>query len=200
MDDCLQKLDELVAKEQEFPRHIAEIDTRLRKLEGEDLLSLEALESRQAQQGKLANMKLLADSQAKKIKAAVVAQQETVIKIGSQAASLLNNFWWQLHTEAYAQAQAELNRLFHNAYEEPNLLEKFKPLVLLSWLKVPDFYIGTPDTKIVRCRQLRESANKLREFGAMTFAQVSERLDQLDSESRGRALQVRKIGSDPATN
>jgi hypothetical protein len=51
-------------------------------------------------------MKLLADSQAKKIKAAVVAQQETVIKIGSQAASLLNNFWWQLHTEAYAQAQA----------------------------------------------------------------------------------------------
>jgi hypothetical protein len=48
LEDCLQKLDELVAKEQEFPRHIAEIDTRLRKLEGEDLLSLEALESRQA--------------------------------------------------------------------------------------------------------------------------------------------------------
>ena len=88
LDDCLQKLDELVAKEQEFPRHIAEIDTRLRKLEGEDLSTLEALESRQAHQGKLANMKLLADSKAKKTQAAIGSQQEIAIKIGPDRWSL----------------------------------------------------------------------------------------------------------------
>jgi hypothetical protein len=197
LDAELQKLDDLAGKEREFPSTIANIDGKLKELEAQDLDTLQSLEARSAQMGKYANMRVLAASQAKKVKAAIAAQQEVVLKIGSQAASLAQRLWWDFHKEAFGQAEAELNRLFHHAYESPNLLEKYKPLVLLTWLKVPDFYIGTLDTKIVRCRQLRERANKLREFGAMTFAQVSEKLNQLDRESRERAQQVRQIASEP---
>jgi hypothetical protein len=66
LDAALSTLDELNARQREFPRHVAEIDTKLKKLAGEDLSTLEALESHQAQQGKLADMKLLAGGQAKK--------------------------------------------------------------------------------------------------------------------------------------
>ena len=51
------------------------IDSKLRELESQDLSTLEAFEARQAQQGKYANMKHLAQSQAKKLEAAIRAQE-----------------------------------------------------------------------------------------------------------------------------
>jgi hypothetical protein len=75
LDATLATLDELSARQREFPRHIAEIDAKLAKLAAEDLSTLEALESRQAQQGKYANMKHLAQGQAKKLEAAIRAQE-----------------------------------------------------------------------------------------------------------------------------
>jgi hypothetical protein len=75
---ALDALDNLEAKAQEFPRHIAELDAKLTKLEGEDLSTLEALESRQSAAGKLSNMKLLAKGQAEKAKVKVREQQEVV--------------------------------------------------------------------------------------------------------------------------
>jgi hypothetical protein len=52
------------------------------------------------------------------------------------------------------------------------------------------------DDKIVRFRQLRERVDKLKEFSEMTFAQVSDRLEQLDREARERDREHQKIRSE----
>jgi hypothetical protein len=195
LDAELRKLDGLITKQAEFPATIAGIDTKLKELENQDLSTLEALESRQAQQGKWSNMRVLADDQVKKNKAAIGAQQATVIKIGEQAASLFQKFWWELHHEAHVQAESEFRRLFYRSYESQDLLSQYKPLVLLQFLKFPDLYTSSVDLKITRLRQLRVSAEKLKTFSEMSFQEVSARLDEIDRESRERAQQVRKIGS-----
>jgi len=109
--DTLPTLDELSARQREFPRHIAEIDAKLAKLAAEDLSTLEALESHQAQQGKLANMKLLADSQAKKTQAAIGSQQELAIKIGTQIAGLLETRWWKYYVARATEIEVKFDQL-----------------------------------------------------------------------------------------
>jgi hypothetical protein len=77
------------------------------------------------------------------------------------------------------------------------VLNKYKPLALLDWLKPPDVLrTGAIDTKLVRARQLRTVANRLREFRAMSFEEISAELEAQDSEARSRAQQVRQIGSE----
>jgi hypothetical protein len=197
LDDCLQKLDNLAGKEREFPSTIANIDGKLKELEAQDLDTLQALESRSAQVSKLSNMRLLAASQAKKVTVAIAAQREAVIKIGTRAACLLEQRWWANYSRLADEARGEFHRLFHHPFELEDLLASYKPLVLLGWLKAPDFRTGALDTKLVRCRQLRQSADRLREFERMTFQEVSDELEAQDRESRERAQQVRKIGSEP---
>ena len=111
LDATLATLDELSARQREFPRHIAEIDAKLAKLAAEDLSTLEALESRQAQQRKLANMKLLADSQAKKTQAAIGSQQELAIKIGTQIAGLLETRWWKYYVARATEIEVKFDQL-----------------------------------------------------------------------------------------
>jgi hypothetical protein len=183
LDAELQKLDELSARQREFPSTIANIDGKLKELEGQDLDTLQALEARSAQVGKYANMRLLAASQAEKTKAKVAAQQEITLRIGLRAAGLLEQRWWANHTLLADEARDEFHRLFHHAFELQNLLMSYKPLVLLGWLKAPDFRTGALDTKLVRCRQLRKSADRLREFERMTFQEISTELEALDRES-----------------
>jgi hypothetical protein len=193
----LQKLDNLADKEREFPSTIATIDGKLKELEAQDLDTLQALESRSAQVAKQSNMRLLAVSQLGKVKTAISAQQEVVLKIGARAAGLLEQRWWTNHTRLADEARIEFHRLFFHPFELDDLLMSYKPLVLLGWLKAPDFRTGALDTKLVRCRQLRQSADRLREFEKMTFQEVADELDAQDRESRERAQQVRKIGSEP---
>jgi hypothetical protein len=196
LDAELQKLDKLAAKEREFPSTIADIDGKLKELESQDLDTLPALEARSAQVGKYTNMRLLAAAQAQKTKAAIAQQQAVVLKIGTEAASQAEQLWWSLHTTAVAQAESEFSKLFYHSYESPDVLNRFKPLVLLGWLRIPDFRSGAADTKLVRARQLRTAANRLREFRAMSFEEISADLEAQDSEARSRAQQVRQIGSE----
>jgi hypothetical protein len=192
LDAALATLDLLSARQREFPRQIAEIDAKLEKLQSQDICTLAALESRQAEQGKLANMKLLADSQDRKTRTAIAAGQETVCKIGAQAASLVEKLWWDLHTKAFAQAETQFNRLFFRAYEWGDVLSKFKPLVLLDWLKPPEgLRTGSLDTKIIRFRQLRVSADRLREFERMSFEEIAQELELQEAEARERRRQYR---------
>jgi len=189
LDAALATLDELSARQREFPRHIAEIDIKLKKLEGEDLSTLEALESRQAQQGKLANMKLLADSQAKKTQAAIGSQQEAAIKLGERIAALLEQRWWSNYTTRAEEIRLEFDRLFYRSGLEQSLQDAYVPITLLQWMRPPSFNVSRflpPDTKIAKCRQLREAAAKLREFESMSFAQIAERVDEIDRKARER--------------
>jgi hypothetical protein len=184
LDDELKKLDELISRQQEFPSHISRIEARLRELESLDLPTMAALESRQAEQGKLLNMKLLADSQAKKLKTAIGVQQEAVIKIGGRAADLVEKLWSDLHQEAFAQARVEFDRLFFHAFEHPDVLSKFRPVALVEWLRPPDLFTSSVDVKITRIRALRARTEKLKAFAEMTFQEVSDELAALDDKTR----------------
>jgi hypothetical protein len=188
LDAELEKLDELVAKDREFPGTIASIEGKLRELDAQDLETLPALEARQSQVGKLSNMRLLANNQAAKTKSAISARTKLVIDIGAKAAGLAEQLWWTLRTTAVAQAEREFSRLFYHSFEHANVLNRFKPLVLLDWLRIPDFCVGATDTKIIRARQLRTSVNRLREFAGMSFQEVSDELEAQDREARERRL------------
>jgi hypothetical protein len=196
LDAELQKLDELAARDREFPGTIAGIESKLTELESQDLDTLPALEARSAQVGKYTNMRSLAASQAKKTKAAIAQQQAIVLKTGTQAASLAEQFWWTLRTAAATQAEAEFSRLFYHAFESLEVLNRFKPVTLLERLKVPELRAGAADVKLTRCRQLRGSVDRLREFSTMSFEEVAAELEAQDSEARSRAQQVRQIGSE----
>jgi hypothetical protein len=196
-DAALATLDQLTDKDNCFPAELGAVEKKYEALVSQELDSLEAIQSRSAEASKLSAMLELARLRQKRLKTAITAQEAIVIKIGSQATSLAQQLWSSLHREAFDQARAEFDRLFFRAFEHPDVLDRYKPLALLQWLKVPDLFVSSPDIKITRFRQLRERADKLKEFGEMTFAQVSERLEELDRESRERAQQVRKIGSEP---
>jgi hypothetical protein len=197
LDAQLQKLAELSAKQREFPSTIANIDAKLKELEIQDLDTLPALEARSAQMGKYANMRLLAAAQAKKLAAAIAQEEEVVCRIGTRAFALVERLWWTLHIEAFAQAELEFNRLFFRAYEWGDVLSKFKSIVLLDRLKVPDFRTGSLDTKLLRCRQLREAANRLKEFGRMSFDEVAQELELQEHEARERRQQYRPPPGNP---
>jgi hypothetical protein len=132
----------------------------------------------------------------KRLKTAITAQEAVVLKIGAQASSLAEQLWWSLQREAYVQARAELDRLFFRAFQHADVLDRYKPLVLLQWLKVPDLFTSSVDIKITRFRQLRARVDRLREFARMTFEEISDELEAQDRESRERAQQVRRIGSE----
>ena len=93
--------------------------------------------------------------------------------------------WWSLHHEAFAQGKAELEKLFIHAYES-DLLSKYKPVALLQILRPADCINPSVDIVLIRLRRRRESAGKLDEFEKMSFAEISERLEQIDRESRER--------------
>jgi hypothetical protein len=70
-----------------------------------------------------------------------------------------------------------------------DLQDSYVPIVALKWMQVPSFNVSRfspPDTKIAKCRQLRESAVKLREFESMTFQEIAARVDEMDRKSRER--------------
>ena len=77
--------------------------------------------------------------------------------------------------------------------------DAYLPILLLQWLKPPNFYFARfapPDVKITACRGLREAANKLAEFEKMSFEEIAARVEQLDREARERAREREKIGSE----
>jgi hypothetical protein len=198
LDAELQKLDELLSTDQRFPAEMASIEKKHEALTNQELDSIEAIQSRSAEMSKVAAMRELAGLRQKRLATAITTQEAVVLKVGGQASSLAEQFWWSLHTTAVTQAEREFSKLFYHSYESPEVLNKFKPLVLLDWLRIPDFRTGAADTKIVRARQLRTFVDRLREFERMTFQQISDELEALDRESREQAQRRRQIGSELA--
>jgi hypothetical protein len=188
LDAELATLDELADKANRLPAECAILEKKREALIGQELDSVESIEARSAQMGKISAMRELAELREKKLKAAIAAQQEAVIKIAAQAGGLAEQLWWGLHTKAVAEAEREFSRLFFRAFEHPDVLASYRPVVLLGRLKIPDFRTGAIDTKLVRARQLRGSVDRLREFSGMTFQEVHAELEAQDSEARERRL------------
>jgi len=188
LDIELQKLDELTAKDRAFPDEMAAIEKKHDALVSQELNSVEAILSRSAEASKISAMREPAQVQQKRSKSSITAQTAVVIEIGTRAASLLERLWWDLDRKAFFEAEREFNRLFFGAYGRPEVLSKYRPSVLLGWLKPADV-LRTPsvDLKIIRFRQLFASAEKLKAFAAKTFQEISDELDALDRESRERA-------------
>jgi hypothetical protein len=176
LDDELRKLDELTDKDRNFPAEMAAIEKKHEALTNQELDSVEAIQSRSAEMSKIAAMRELSLIRQKKLKSSITDQTASVIKIGTRAASLLEKLWWDLHKEAFAQAETEFNRLFFHAFESLATLNSYKPLVLLRFLKFPDLYTSSVDLKITRFRGLRSAVDKLGEFAAMTFAGLANGL------------------------
>jgi hypothetical protein len=187
LDAALATLDELSAKDRNFPSEMAAIESRHDALTNQELDSIEAIQSRSAEMSKIVAMRELAVTRQKKLKTAIAAQTEAVIKTGMQAARLLEARWSSNYGKRADEVRAEFDRLFYRFGLEQNLQDAYKPLTLLQWLRVPNLYnsrFSPPDTIITKCRQLRESTTKLKEFEGMTFAQISERLDEIDRQAR----------------
>jgi len=165
----------------------------------QELDSVEAIEARSAQMSKIAAMRELAVIRQKKLKAAIGAEQEAAIKIGTEIAALLEARWWSNYVKRAEEIEREFRRLFHGLGLEQGLQNSYVPIVLLKWIQVPNFNVSRfapPETRIAKNRRLRESADKLREFEKMSFQEIAARVERLDRESRERAQQVRKIGSE----
>ena len=185
LDSALATLDELTVKDRNFPSELAAIEAKHEALTNQELDSVEAIQSRSAEMSKIVAMRELAVTRQMKLKNAITAQEKLVIETGTRAARLVEELWWNLHKEAFAQAETEFNRMFFRAHEWPDVLNKYRPLVLLEWLKPPDVLRTTAfDIKITRFRALRASADRLREFERMTFQEISDELEALDRESR----------------
>ena len=69
-----------------------------------------ALEARQAQQGKYANMKHLAQGQAKKLEAAIRAEEAIVCEVVTRAARRLDRRRQTIHTHSLAGDRPGLSR------------------------------------------------------------------------------------------
>jgi hypothetical protein len=189
LDSALATLDELTARQREFPRHIAEIDARCEALVSSSLDSLEAIQSRSAEMSKLGAMRELGQVRQKKLSAAIGAEQEAAIRLGMRIAGLLEAKWWKLYTKRAHEIRAKFDELFYRSGLDPNLGDAYKPIVALKWMQVPSFNasrFSPPDTKIAKCRQLREAAAKLREFESMSFEEIVARVDEMDRKSRER--------------
>jgi hypothetical protein len=196
LDAALATLDELIGTDQRLPAELDSIEKRREALTDQQLDSVEGIMSRSSEMAKLCAMAELGQIRQKKLKSAITAQEAVVLKIGGQAASLAEQLWWDLRTKAHAEAETEFSRLFFHAYEHPDILNKFRPVVLLDWLRPPDFRTGATSTKIVRARGLRTSLDRLKEFSGMSFEEISAELEAQDREARERAQQVRQIGSE----
>jgi hypothetical protein len=191
LDAALGKLDELTTKNAHFPAELAAIETKHKILTDQELDSIEAMQARSAEMSKLSAMRELGQVRQKKLATAITAQTKAVIEIGGRAASLLEQRWWTNYTRLADEARGEFHRLFFHPFELPDLLASYKPLVLLNWLKIPDFRTGALDIKLTKCRALRVSSDRLREFEKMTFEELSEELEAQERESRERRRQYR---------
>jgi hypothetical protein len=188
LDTELEKRDELIGKAERLPAELAEIEKKHEALTSQELDTIEAIESRSAQMGKIAASREIATARQKRIKTDIAAQTEVVLKIGAQANGLAEQLWSSLHTKAYAEAKRELERLFFRAYEHPDVLSKFRPVARLESMKIPDLYTSSIDLKITRFRQLPERVARLRAFEKMTFEEISAELELQDRKSRERMI------------
>jgi hypothetical protein len=182
LDSVLARFDELTDKVAIFPAELATIEAKHKTLTDQELDSIEAIEARSAQMSKIAAMRELATSRPKKLKAAVAAQQELAIKIGTRIADNLEQRWWANYTKRADEIGAKFDELFYRSALDQNLQDAYRPITLLQWLRPPDFRtsrFSPADGKIVKCRGLRKAANKLAEFERMSFGQIAERLEAL---------------------
>jgi hypothetical protein len=182
----LAKRDELIGKAERFPAELAAIEQKHEALTSQELDTIEAIESRSAQMGKITASREIATVRQKRLKAAIETQTAVVLRVGARANGLAQQLWGRLHTKAYAEAKRELERLFFRAFEHVDTLSKFRPVALLEWLKIPDLFVSSIDLKIVRVRQLPERVARLRAFEKMSFQEISAELEALNRESRER--------------
>jgi len=191
LDSALARFDELTDKDRNFPSELKTIENRYAALSNQEVDSVAAIESRSAEAAKLAAMKELAVVRQKKVKNLIESQQEAAIKLGTQIAGLLEAKWWSNYTRRAEEVRAKFDELFYRSALDQNLQDNYKPLTLLQWLRVPEFRtsrFATPDTKLNKCRMLRQSANQLAEFERMSFAQIADRVEEIDRKSRERLI------------
>jgi hypothetical protein len=85
----------------------------------------------------------------------------------------------------------KFDQLFYRSGLEQNLQDSYRPIVLLQWSRVPEFRtsrFAMPDTKLNKCRMLRQSANQLAEFERMSFEEIAARVEEIDRKSRERLI------------
>ena len=199
LDSILARFDKLTAKLGNFPAEAKEAEARYEALAAQELDSIKAIESRSAEMSKAIAMREVLTVQRKKVQADMMVEQEAAIKIGTQIAHLLESRWWSNYNRRAAEIERKFNQLLYQFGLEQNLRDAYLPIVLLQWIKPPNFYFARftpPDVKITSCRGLRKSANQLAEFDSMSFAQITARIEQIDRENRERARERDKIGSE----
>lgn len=91
---------------------------------------------------KIAAMRELAQTRQKKLKAAIVAQQEVVIKLGPRIVSRLEAVWWGHHSKWGQELEREFGRLFYRCGVPPGLQDSYAPITLLQWIRVPNFRVS----------------------------------------------------------
>jgi hypothetical protein len=151
LDAELRKYDKLKTKQAELPATIAGLEKKRDALTSQELDSVEAIQSRSAQMSNVSATLELATLRQKRLKTDIAAQEKVLIDIGTKANNLAQQFWSSLQREAFDQARTEFDRLFYHAYEHMDTLEKYKPLALLQWLKIPDLFTSSVDTKLSGC-------------------------------------------------
>jgi hypothetical protein len=182
LDSALARFDELTEKLTNFPAELAAIEAKHKTLTDQELDSIESIEARSAQMSKIAAMRELAVTRQKKLTSAVAAQQEITIKVGERIATLLEQRWWNNYTRRAEEVRIKFDELFYRSALDQNLQDSYVPIVLLQWLRVPDFRtsrFSPADVKIGKCRQLREAAAKLAEFEKMSFSEIAQRVEDL---------------------
>ena len=160
LDVELRKLDELLSTDQRFPAELAAIEARRKNLVDQELDTIEAIQSRSAEMSKLGAMIELGQARQKKLKIEIGFRQEAAIKTGERIAALLEQRWWANYTRSVDEVRVKLDRLFYRFGLDQNLQDSYVPIVLLQWLRVPDFRtsrFSPADVKIGKCRQLRET-------------------------------------------
>ena len=172
LDSALARFDELNTKAGNFPAEAAAIESRHEALMNQELDSIESIEARSAQASKIIAMREVLTVRQKKVHAAIGAEQDTAIKIGTQIAALLEARWWSNYVKRADEIKFEFERLFYRSGFDQNLQDSYVRIVLLKWMQVPNFNVSRfsqVDVKLAKCRQLRETANKLAEFERMSF-------------------------------
>jgi len=197
LDSALTRFDELTAKDRNFPSELAAIETKRKSLVSQELDSVEAIQSRSAEASKLSAMQELAVMRQKKVRNLIESQQEIVIKLGERIAAELERLWWNNYVKRAEEIKAEFDRLFYGRGLAQDLQDSYVPLVLSQWRKPPTFNVSRfapPETSLVKCRRLRESANQLKEFEKLSFQEISDRVDETDRRAREQAKERRNIG------
>jgi len=184
LDLALGTLDDLMTRAQTLPSEIATIESRHEALTNQELDSIEAIQSRSAEMSKISAMRELAKMRQQKLRTAIAAQKENVIKVGLRVERLLDAQWYANYTRVAEQAKIEFTRLFHKSWGLDGLLVAYRPIVLLESLKFASTTTFNEALKLVKYRILRSAVDKLRAFEQMSFEDISARLDEMDAASR----------------